>query len=311
MIAGNPDTFAVITEKVANWHTDDKVSGMLHVCINGVAYPRKPRATDVENNIISLFDEQTSAFSHPKVSRKLFEMKGKKLFKRLSAMRFPQYYSGNRNAEADCRFDAVFLGPATAGYHVFVLTYQVDGEDGLLVKNMEDFARALRFIRGNENKFHVHGDKYITCGFSAGGYLICLWNTNKGFIKHDLPKPQACFPVYPGTSMKIDGEEEDTDPEGTFALYGCSYEEAAASEFEIPEHAEHFPSTAIFLAADDELVDPMNSRMLASALDRLRIPCRLEIGPEGGHGFADGTGMCMAGWTERAVRWYESLEKKE
>ena len=197
------------------------------------------------------------------------------------------------------------------GYHVFVLTYQVDGEDGLLVKNMEDFARALRFIRGNENKFHVHGDKYITCGFSAGGYLICLWNTNKGFIKHDLPKPQACFPVYPGTSMKIDGEEEDTDPEGTFALYGCSYEEAAASEFEIPEHAEHFPSTAIFLAADDELVDPMNSRMLASALDRLRIPCRLEIGPEGGHGFADGTGMCMAGWTERAVRWYESLEKKE
>ena len=110
--------------------------------------------------------------------------------------------------------------------------------------------------------------------------------------------------------MKIDGEEEDTDPEGTFALYGCSYEEAAASEFEIPEHAEHFPPTAIFLAADDELVDPMNSRMLASALDRLRIPCRLEIGPEGGHGFADGTGMCMAGWTERAVRWYESLEKK-
>ena len=22
---------------------------------------------------------------------------------------------------------------------------------------------------------------------------------------------------------------------------------------------------------------------------------------------ADGSGMCMAGWTERAVRWYESL----
>ena len=28
-----------------------------------------------------------------------------------------------------------------------------------------------------------------------------------------------------------------------------------------------------------------------------------------GHGFADGTGMCMAGWTERAVRWYEELKK--
>ena len=194
------------------------------------------------------------------------------------------------------------------GYHVFILTYQVDGNDGLLEKNMEDFSRALRFIGRHEDKFHVHGDRYITCGFSAGGYLICLWNTNKGFIKYDLPRPQACFPIYPGTSMKIDEDDEETDPEDMLALYGCSYEEAAASEYEIPEHAEHFPPSAIFLAADDELVDPKNSRMLASALDHHHIPCRLEIGPSGGHGFADGEGMCMAGWTERAVRWYESLK---
>ena len=47
--------------------------------------------------------------------------------------------------------------------------------------------------------------------------------------------------------------------------------------------------------------------MLARALEALEIPCRLEIGPEGGHGFADGSGTCMAGWTERAIRWFESL----
>ena len=41
--------------------------------------------------------------------------------------------------------------------------------------------------------------------------------------------------------------------------------------------------------------------------EALSIPCRLEIGPEGGHGFADGSGMCMAGWTRRAVEWYEAL----
>ena len=122
MIAGNPDTFAVITEKVANWRTDGKVSGMLHVCINGVAYPRKPRATDVENDVCRLFDEHNSAFSHPKVSRKLFGMKGKKLFKRLRELRFPQYYSSDKAADDDRRFDAVFIGPATAGYHVFVVS---------------------------------------------------------------------------------------------------------------------------------------------------------------------------------------------
>jgi acetyl esterase/lipase len=82
-------------------------------------------------------------------------------------------------------------------------------------------------------------------------------------------------------------------------------------DYEIPEHAEGFPPCAIFLAAGDELVDPKNARLLAAALDRLDIPLRLEIGPTGGHGFADGTGMCMEGWTERAVRWFESLTSRD
>ena len=77
--------------------------------------------------------------------------------------------------------------------------------------------------------------------------------------------------------------------------------------YEIPEHAEGFPPCAFFLAAGDELVDPQHSKLLAGALEKLNIPCRLEIGPEGGHGFADGSGMCMEGWPERAVSWYESL----
>ena len=193
------------------------------------------------------------------------------------------------------------------GYHVFILTYHVDCDERLLEKDMEDFSRALRLIRDREQVFHVRSGQYITCGFSAGGYLICLWNTNKGFIQYGLPKPQACIPVYPGTSLKADDDEE-MDPEDAISLYGCSVAEAKNSEYEIPEHAEHFPPAAIFLTADDELVDPKHSRMLASALDRLNIPCRLEIGPEGGHGFADGTDMCMSGWTERAVRWIEKLK---
>ncbi len=190
------------------------------------------------------------------------------------------------------------------GYHVFILTYQVTGTEKLLDKNMEDFARALRFIRENEAGFHVQGDRYITCGFSAGGYLVCLWDTlGKGYASFHLPKPQATFPVYPVVSLK----HQAYDPDKAMRLYGCSLEKAAETDFEIPEHAEGFPPCAIFLAAQDELVSPEHSRLLAAALEKLSIPCRLEIGPEGGHGFADGSGMCMAGWTERAVRWVETL----
>ena len=193
------------------------------------------------------------------------------------------------------------------GYHVFILTYQVEGERGLLARIMEDFARGLRLIRENAGRFHVRADEYITCGFSAGGYLICLWNTEMGYPAYGLPKPRAAFPVYPVVTLKPPVAYEGMSPEEAMRLYGCSLTEAMNSAFEIPEHAEGFPPTALFLAAGDELVNPENSRMLARALEKLRIPCRLEIGPTGGHGFADGTGMCMEKWTKRAVHWFEQL----
>ena len=198
------------------------------------------------------------------------------------------------------------------GYHAFILTYQVTGESKLLEKDLEDFERALRLIRKEAQHFHVRPDHYITCGFSAGGYLISLWNTEKGYLSFGLPKPRASFPVYPFISLKLDvsGDtpEMDTDEDRRedIRLYGCSVWEAMNTAYEIPEHAEGFPPCAFFLAAGDELVSPEHSRMLAGKLEELHIPCRLEIGPDGGHGFADGTGMCMAGWTKRAVDWYEN-----
>ena len=191
------------------------------------------------------------------------------------------------------------------GYHVFVLTYQVGQTERLLDKNLEVFSRALRLIGKNEKKFHVHGGSYITCGFSAGGYLVCLWNTPKGYASFGLPKPEASFPVYSPVSLG----RRAYDPERARRLYGDVTDKTALRVYETQEYAEGFPPCALFLAADDDLVSPDHSRMLAEALDRFSIPCRLEIGPEGGHGFADGDGMCMAGWPERAVRWYESIRQ--
>ncbi len=197
------------------------------------------------------------------------------------------------------------------GYHVFILTYQVDSPDRQLERNMGDFARALRLIADNAAKFRVRADRYITCGFSAGGYLVCLWNTEKGYPAFSLPKPAATFPVYPVVTLRPGISYEPDDPEDAVWLYGCDMETARRSAYEIPDHVEGFPPSAVFLAAGDELVSPENSKLLAAALEKQGIPCLLEIGPEGGHGFADGTGMCMAGWTERAVRWFESLPDGE
>ena len=197
------------------------------------------------------------------------------------------------------------------GYNVFALTYQVAVDDHLLEREMGDFARAIALIRDKADAFHVDWTRYITCGFSAGGYLVCLWNVpEKGFAFHGLPKPQAVIPVYPLVSWALNrrdwaAEAEDEDDDSDLALFGCDIEAAIHSAFEIPDHAESFPPCAVFLTKTDGLVNPEHSYLLQRTLQRHGIPCRLEAGPSGGHGFADGTGMCMAGWIERAVRWYE------
>ena len=196
------------------------------------------------------------------------------------------------------------------GYHVFILTYQICVE-AAAVRAMDDIARAMEIIRSHKDRFRVDPDSYITCGFSAGGYIVCLWNTEKGYRSFGLPKPKACFPVYPVTSYRIlDAEEwdegEDKD-ECAKSGVGCTMKEACSGCFEIPLHTEGFPPTAVFVAAEDDLVDPAHSEKLAEALAGAGIPCRLEKGPTGGHGFADGTGMCMEGWPRRAIEWYEHL----
>ena len=200
------------------------------------------------------------------------------------------------------------------GYNVFVLTYQVAAGDRLLDREMDDFARAICLIRDHAEEFAVDWKRYITCGFSAGGYLVCLWNVpEKGCVLHGLPKPQAVFPVYPLVSWDLDrrdyeekgGEQNEEDDDFDTALFGCDIDTAIHSPYEIPEHAEGFPPCAVFMTETDELVNPEHSRLLQRTLQQKGIPCRLEAGPSGGHGFADGTGMCMAGWIERAVRWYE------
>ncbi len=196
------------------------------------------------------------------------------------------------------------------GYNVFVLTYRVS-VDKAAIKAIEDVARALQLISSRSKEFCVDPDRYITCGFSAGGYVICLWNTDKGYRNYGLPGPQACFPIYPVTSYRVINAGKwdigETKEDYAMSSVGCSMEEACNSSFEVPLHVEGFPKTAIFVAAEDDLVNPEHSKSLAAALKAAGIEVRLEIGETGGHGFADADGMSMEGWPEREIELYESV----
>lgn len=198
------------------------------------------------------------------------------------------------------------------GYAVFILTYRVGDMPYLAARNMEDFAYALRFIKANEEKFGVRGDAYIPCGFSAGGFLVCSWCTKKhGYGVHNLPKPQAVFPVYPLVSPALaDQDDEDDEDDGDDMDFLGRLLGEERHGWETPEYAADFPPAFLFLAADDDLVPPRHSLLMKEALEKAGVPVRLEMGPRGGHGFAEAEGMCMEGWCERAIEGYEKIASK-
>ena len=193
------------------------------------------------------------------------------------------------------------------GYNVVILTYQVDLDEGALIA-MEDFARAFEIIEAKKDVFYMDPSRYVTCGFSSGGYLVCLWNSEIGYRKYAKAKPSGCLPIYAMTSYRllrdcVEWEDEKEMEECAMETVGCSMEEACNSFFEIPEHVEGFPPTYVVTMEGDNVCNPEHSKMLVKALEAAKIPCKFELGPDGWHGFADGIGMIMEGWPKRAMDW--------
>ena len=175
------------------------------------------------------------------------------------------------------------------GYHAFVLNYRVGRDESKFPDQLEDYAAAMKLIRDNHYWYRVKWDNYFTTGFSAGGHLVVTWGMKQyGYAKYGMPKPKCIFPVYAPIA------------------WPRVYEETA-HYWEDPANAVDYPPCYIAHAEGDRLVDPENARTLKRVLDANGIPAALEIGPEGGHGFAEGTGMCMDGWIDRAVAFMEGL----
>ena len=146
MLAGNPDKFAFLIERVNEWESEGFVNGVMHVYINGKAYPKKLHTTTLNVDIAHLFNEDYSAFLRPTASRKIYTMKGKKLFKQLRRLRFPAYYGDDKEADEDYRFDVSLEEISNARYHVFVVT---DGQK-------------VRLLVGRwKNKKHLNKCKFL------------------------------------------------------------------------------------------------------------------------------------------------------
>lgn len=196
------------------------------------------------------------------------------------------------------------------GYPSFALTYRVGG-NSLLPKPVDDLAAAIHFIRKNAGNFRVNPKRYLVIGFSAAGHLAALWGTdNHGYVKYNLPGPEAILPVYPLINSELFGTAEFI-PEFRNIMFGKHYTIDLVKEYNIDEHInENYPASYIVCCKDDDLVPFSNSVRLKEKLDTLNIPVELELGLKGGHGFGDGRGTDVDGWIYRALNFCETIEKK-
>lgn len=176
----------------------------------------------------------------------------------------------------------------SAGYHAFVLKYNVKPEN--YRQPLFDVSKAMCLIRENAEKWNIDKDKIAICGFSAGGHaaasLGVYWdkqylNKLSGF-KAGMNKPDAlilCYPVI--TSGKF------AHRDSFYNLLGKEYSNDKLDEMSLEKHiSKNTPPAFIWHTLQDRTVPMENSLLFAEGLRREDIPFELHIYPEGPHGLS-------------------------
>ena len=194
------------------------------------------------------------------------------------------------------------------GIDCFCLNYETASpkcfENGLLPAPLDDLAEAYRFIEANG--LVSKPDKYVVCGFSAGGHTASLWGTRHlGAAKYGIPQAEALWLVYP----LITAENIPDSPLKNYlcmGMFGKNYTLDIIRSFDASRNADGtYPKTYLVRALDDDTVGRKDGDDLKSALDGLNVPCVIEQHEAGGHGFGLGMDSPVFGWADRACEFTE------
>lgn len=87
------------------------------------------------------------------------------------------------------------------GVDAFVLEYRT-GIYCSPYAPMEDLAKAISHIKEHEREYGVNADKYVLCGFSAGGNLCGIFASKEyGYKRYNVHKPLGIIMGYPWTNI--------------------------------------------------------------------------------------------------------------
>jgi acetyl esterase/lipase len=200
------------------------------------------------------------------------------------------------------------------GISAFVLRYRTPHWESKPCKTkvaLLDAQRALQMIAENAKKWNIDNSKIGIIGFSAGGHLAATLsnhfdfnNLEKSTTKKSY-RPSFCILVYPVISMKY----KLTHLGSKNSLLGSSPTDEEVHFFsnELQISAEKTPPTLLIHAINDAVVIPENSILYHKALQENKIPTRLHLMEQGGHGFGIKNALAPTNsWLKITKEWLKN-----
>ena len=199
-----------------------------------------------------------------------------------------------------------------SGVTVFMLRYRLPAEGWVDGKNvpLQDAQRAMRIVRAGAQGFGIDPNRVGVMGFSAGGHVAASLATRAtdtvyqpvDEIDAQDPRPVFAGLMYPVITMGPGAHGGSRDnllglnpPEAKVAAASC--EKLVTGKT---------PPSFICLAADDDVVPPMENGMaMFDALRRAKVPAELHVFQEGGHGFGIrlAKGKPASAWPDLFLHW--------
>lgn len=195
------------------------------------------------------------------------------------------------------------------GYSAFVLQYRLPSLNIMRNKSigpLQDAQRAVQLIR----TLHPELRKVGVIGFSAGGHLASTLITQfkKDYIAnstHVSLRPDFAGLIYPVISMNND----ITHRGSRINLIGENPSEDLVRSFSSELQVSPEVCPVFFVHAKDDMAVPIeNSYRMIAALDKAKVPNKLYVFEQGGHGFGLINKTSDKLWFDAFLSWLATLD---
>lgn len=204
------------------------------------------------------------------------------------------------------------------GITAIVLKYRLPNSKSNITPYLSplmDAKRAMRMVRANADKWHIHKNNIGIMGFSAGGHVASTLATHfddgdknsKDSIEQQSSRPDFAVLVYPVITMN----KQFTHMGSRNNLLGSNPDSSLvnfySNELQVNKQT---PQTFLVHATDDKAVPVENSLRFYEALKNNGVSAEMHIFPHGGHGFGLALGKGeLETWTDLLVAWMRGLNK--